>query len=162
MSSTTTHLPTRLRRRSGGGSQRRGLGARAGALLLRVRLDRMLAEGVPPTLSPALRLRAQQITSLSHRRKLADSFEAILDACERPAPRRTSAVPTVRREVRASRAAILDLCHELRARPHVAPAGVALAQQLLTDGTGPLYLESHNDALWHAVRRAAAALDGAG
>jgi hypothetical protein len=38
---------------------------------------------------------------------------------------------------------------------------VALAQQLLTDGRGPMYLASRDDALWHALRSATLALEAA-
>ena len=46
----------------------------------------------------------------------------------------------------------------LREQDAVSPRGVALAEQLLTDGTGPLYIERTNDALWRAAVDALEAL----
>ena len=160
MSSATAHLPTNLNEQSRGARRSSGVRTHIGVLVHRARLDRRLAEGVDPATSRELTLRARQITRESYRHSLASSFEEVLASADRPSPRLSSAVPPARREVRAARAALLDLCRALREDAVVEPAGIALAQQLLTDGTGPLYIESHNDALWHAVRRAVAALDG--
>jgi len=159
MSSATTQLPTRLHGHAEPVTRSRGLWLRLSVLVHRARLDRMLAEGGDPAASQELGLRARQITSEPYRRTLADSFDRILAAAEGPRPRLSSAVTPANREVRAARAALLALCRALRDPGPVEPAGVALARQLLTDGAGPLYIESRNDALWHALRRAAAALD---
>jgi hypothetical protein len=51
------------------------------------------------------------------------------------------------------------LCPEGRSHTVVNASGVVLAQRLLTDGTGPLYIEARNDELWRAAREASAALE---
>ncbi|HYB22310.1 MAG TPA: hypothetical protein VED41_00835 [Solirubrobacteraceae bacterium] len=158
MSSATSHIPAPLHGRSREGSH--GLRPHIGVLLHRSRLDRMLAEGADPAASRELSLRARQITKLSYRCGVAEGFERALAATEGPSARLSSAVPPAKYEVRAARAALLELFIELRERASVEPAGVALAKQILTDGASPLYIESRNDALWKALRRATAALDG--
>ena len=92
---------------------------------------------------------------------LADSLKEAIRVSERRAnPRVSASVPVVRVDVRAARAALLDLECSLRRDGDVSPVGVVLAERLLTDGNGPLYVKSANDALWHAARDASAALDG--
>lgn len=159
MSATVTQLPSVVSGRSARAAVRERLWAHIGVRLHRIRLDAMLAEGADPAASPELRLRARQLTQMSHRRALAAGFEKALATAEGPRPRLSSAVAPAKYEVRAARAALLELCQDLRERATVAPAGVALARDLLTDGTSPLYIESLGDALWHALRRATAALD---
>lgn len=162
MSATATQLPSVLSGRSAGAGARARLWAYVAVRLRQTRLDATLADGADPAASPELQLRARQLTQMSHRRALAAGFEKALEACEGPRPRFSSAVAPAKYEVRAARAALLELCQDLRERPTVAPAGVALARELLTDGTSPLYIESRNDALWQALRRATAALDADG
>ena len=123
-------------------------------LMQRTRLDRALAEGTDPMLSDELMLRAGQLTGANYRRALADTFDEVICIAEGQSPRLTSSPPLARREVRAARAALLDLSRSLREDAPVNPAGVALAERLLTDGLSPLYLESGHDALWHAARLA--------
>jgi len=159
VSSVTTPFHSTLHRRSGETGPGHGLWPYLGAFIHRAKLGRMLADGADPAASPALAVRARQITRISHRRALAEGFEKALAVAEGPRPRLSSAVTPAKYEVRAARAALLALCHELRERASVEPAGVALAEQLLTDGASPLYIECRNDALWHALRRATAALD---
>ncbi len=124
------------------------------------RLDRQLAEGADPADTDELALRARQLTSQSYRRTLADSFDEVMAIADGLGPRISAAPPLQSREVRAARSALLDLSRTLREDAPVAPSGVAQAQRLLTDGMGPLYVESYNDALWQAVRQARAALEG--
>jgi len=159
MSSSTTQFPTTASRRRFAKPRRGGLRARISVLAHRGRLDRLLAAGLDPVTSDELCLRAAQITRPSHREALASGLERALDAAERTGPRMSSAVPPAKREVRAARGALLDLCGALRVYPQVDPAGVALAQELLTDGRGPLYVKSRGDALERALRRAALALE---
>lgn len=158
MSSARTHLPA-----IGGhlADARHGPLAHIAVLVHRGRLDRMLAEGADPSTSRELELRAAQLTRISYRRLLADSFERVLAMAQAspPACLMSAVAQPASREVRASRAQLLDLCHALREHAVVEAAGVALAKQLLTDGSSPLYVEYPNDALWHALRRAVVALD---
>jgi len=136
-----------------------GVGVRLRTLVRRGRLDSMLAEGADPASSPELALRGQRLTRRAYRRALADSFDEAISVAEGRELRLSAVPPLATREVRAARAALLELSRALRSQRQVAPAGVALAQRLLTDGAGPLYLTSEHDALWHAARRATVALE---
>jgi hypothetical protein len=126
----------------------------------RGRLDRLLAAGVTPAGSPELALRALQLTRARHRRVLADSLEEIVRMAHGEGRRRGTSPSLATRDIRASRSALLQLAQVLRENRDVYASGVALAQRLLTDGTGPLYGHGLDDELWHATRDAIAALDG--
>jgi hypothetical protein len=134
-----------------------GPGVRLRVLLRRARLDRRLAEFADPAGSAELSLRARQLTRPRYRRKLADSLDDVISRSERARLPLDPAIPIARREVRAARAALLALASILRGPGEVAPAGVAQALTILTDGTGPLYCETRENALWDAVRKATAA-----
>lgn len=157
--SAVTQLPSVVPGQPARAAAHERLWVHIGVRLHGARIDAMLAAGADPASSPELRLRARQLTRVSHRCELAEGFEKALAAAEGPRPRLSPAVAPARCEVRAARAALLGLCQDLRERATVAPAGVALARELLTNGTSPLYVESHHDALWHALRKATAALD---
>jgi hypothetical protein len=73
---------------------------------------------------------------------------------------RAAAPPLATRDIRTSRSGLLELAQTLRENRDVYASGVALAQRLLTDGSGPLYVYGLDDELWHAARDAIAALDG--
>jgi hypothetical protein len=79
------------------------------------------------------------------------------------APARTLGVPSAARPgLREARGALLDLTERLRGPRPVAPAGVRLAQELLVDGAGPLYVPAHHGELRAAARQALGALDAHG
>ncbi len=159
MSSLNPHLTTH--RDAWTGSPRTGesLRVRARVLFSRAGLDARLAEGGEPSESPALSLRARQLLRSGHRLRLADSIDDAISIAEGSGPRVTSTPPLARRDVRAARAALLDLARSLRECESDSPQGVAIAQRLITDGTGPLYVESQDpDALWQLARRASDAL----
>jgi hypothetical protein len=134
------------------------LALRARVLLHAGRLDTALAAGADPSASPELALRASRLTSARHRRALAGRIEEVIRLAEQPGPRLSAAPPLAKRDVRDARAALLDLSQMLRGGEPIAPAGVVLAQRLLSDGAGPLYVHCAEDALWHTVRAASAAL----
>jgi hypothetical protein len=136
------------------------IGVHVRVLLHRTRLDNALLDGADPASSPELGLRARQLTATRHRRVLADSLDEVMRIAEGPkAPRLAASAPLVRADVRAARGALLDLGRSLQREGEVNPAGVILAERLLTDGSGPLYMKAENDALWHAAHEANAALD---
>jgi hypothetical protein len=163
MSSATSHLPSTARPRELQPTYARAahLRLRLVVALRRYRLDRMLAAGAEPTASRELALRAGQLTAEAHRNTLADGLEKALTTAECPRPRLSSAVPLATREVLAARPALLALCRALRDCTAATPAGVALTQVLLTDGSSPLYLEPAEGALEHALRHATAVLQDA-
>lgn len=119
----------------------------------------MIARGEDVDSSEQLTLRARQLTSMRERRRLADSLDGALSIAEGRSRHVSSAPPLARRNIRACRAALLQLSRALRHDDVVHAAGVVRARELLTDGTGPLYLEARQDALWHALRRANGALE---
>ena len=133
---------------------------RVRVLWARGRLDGMLARGADPGPSPELALRAAQLTARRHRAALADSLEDVVHTAEGRRSTRSARPPLASREVRAARAALLGIAFQLRQDAEVHPAGVVLAQRLITDGSGPLYIHAQHDGLWHAARDAAAALAG--
>ncbi|MGO9753359.1 MAG: hypothetical protein ACLP8S_30390, partial [Solirubrobacteraceae bacterium] len=93
------------------------------------------------------------------RERLARTFEEILIDIDRWRPERGARVPICRREVEVARCEVQRLAERLRDPRPVGPRGVALAWQLLGDGSGPLYLASANDELHRRVRRARLALE---
>jgi hypothetical protein len=119
----------------------------------------MLAASSTPDESFELALRARQLGRERHRRRLAASLEEVVRIAQEGGPTRTARPPLARRDVRASSAALLQLAQVLR-HERVNVKGVVLAERLLTDGAGPLYVYGHDDQLWHAAREATAALDG--
>jgi hypothetical protein len=138
--------------------ERSSLGVRVRALVHSRALDRQLAGGADPGTSRELARRAQKITSRSYRRMLANSLDAAVSHAEGRQPRFSAVPPMATREIRASRAALLELARSLRSDGAVSAEGVALAQDLVTDGSGPLFMTTEHDALWRAARRATEAL----
>ncbi len=165
MSSTSPHLLATRKQlpvdssRSRERSQPGGLRLWMRVLLHRRRLDNLLLAGARPGDSSELALRSEQLTALGCRRNLADSLDEIVCCAEGKGRRSASAAPVASRDVRSSRAMLFQLAHVLRAETTPNPAGVVLVERLLTDGTGPLFVESENDALWRAAKRAIAMLE---
>jgi hypothetical protein len=121
---------------------------RLGARVFSARLDHELAAGRPPEWSRLHAARAEHLVELPFREALADSWERILRS---PAVR----VRPLGTRVAAAEPSIRLLAGRLRAPLPVPARGVALANVLLTDGTGPLYsplsAASLDDALTEAV-----------
>jgi hypothetical protein len=111
------------------------------------RLDGELAAGTSPETSTCLAARAIQLTSMRSRRDLATSVRRILAAAEyAPAvtPARAAAVapprlPLSRAQISQLAGPLARLADYLAAPGPVSVQGVAMASQLLADGTGPLY-----------------------
>jgi hypothetical protein len=159
VSSVTRQLPSdRVHRRSPRTSP--SIPVRGRAWLRRARLDRLLAQGTSPGESPELALRAIQLTRPRHRRALASNLEEVVSIAQGRRHGRAAAPPLATRDIRASSSVLLELAQTLRENRDVYASGVALAQHLLTDGSGPLYVYGLDDELWHAGRDAIAALGG--
>ena len=130
------------------------------------RLDRQLAAGASPESSASLAARAIQLTSMKFRRDLATSVQRILAAAGDPPavmPSRAAAAPPPRLPL--SRAQISQLAGPLArlagylAAPGPVPVqGVAMASQLLGDGTGPLYHPVRGDDLGDLIEKLTQAL----
>ena len=119
------------------------------------RLDRELAAGASPESSALLAARAMQLTSVKSRRALAASLQRILAAAGRsPAdvPSGTVAIHPPRvslclERISQSAGPLARLAGSLAVPGPVPVQGVAMASQLLADGTGPLYHEGCRDDL---------------
>src|ERR1700724_1302543 len=134
---------------------------------LATRLDRQLAEGVPPEASAILAARAMFLTSVGFRRALAASLRRILavsaspDARPRPSAAGVARPPHVQlRRDRIARSAseLAGLAGFLAEQGPVPAQGVAMVSQLLTDGGGPLYRAGSRDNLDAIIERASQAL----
>jgi hypothetical protein len=122
-------------------------------------LDRRLAAGASPQDSRALGRRARRLISDRKRRRMATAILRVLNEAEATGTPRTAAVPIQRGAVRACRRFLLMIAHELRDTEFpVSAKGVALVDQLLTDGASPVYAPLGERALEEAVRHAHAAL----
>jgi hypothetical protein len=110
--------------------------AGAVARVLPDRLDRALIAGSDPAASDQLAARAAALTSRRFRTLLADGLERMPQAAERE-PGRLRVRP--RRHVLANATALLELAELLRSAAPLYASGIALANRLLTDGTGPAY-----------------------
>jgi hypothetical protein len=134
--------------------------ARYQALRLRARwshwsLDAKLAAGIDPASDPELMLRAAQLRSARHRRRLAAWVERLVRECDAArAPSFTAAVPIVREQVVQARGSLLFLAHLLRHAERVEPRGIAMVEQLLADGGSVLYTDSSRGAVELQVQTA--------
>ena len=144
--------------------RRRGRRLAAVRLRLRVlaqreRLDRRLIEGTDPVTSAELTLRAYQLSRPAHRRALAASVDDAVASAAVSRRRSAAAAPLARAGIEAARPELEELSRRLREEPVVAARGVALARRLLTDGSGPMYVESGEGVLRCATGEALSALD---
>src|SRR5712691_322994 len=134
---------------------------------LAARLDRQLADGVPPQANATLAARAMRLTAMEYRRDLAASLRGILAAASRVLPVAAHPSAPVARQPRVpvSQVRISQLASELAElagrllEPEPVPVqGVAMVSLLLADGLGPLYREACRDDLGAIVERVAQAL----
>jgi hypothetical protein len=157
-------------------------------LMARVRASRLdgdLADGALPDATVALALRAQRLIAPRARREVAEGARRLLAAAmQAPATGRSQEhaadglrVPSARRlrmpstrplrvpvcedRVRESAEELSDLIRRLLADAPVAARGVALASELLSDGSGPLYHRANTDDARTRIREAIDALDPA-
>ncbi|HEX4256808.1 MAG TPA: hypothetical protein VH089_17075 [Streptosporangiaceae bacterium] len=130
------------------------------ARLLGTSLDRQLAAGQAPEAGRLLAVRAQQIVTLRHRRQLAGNWERLLTVAADGPPSRPRAL-LCRGRIVAAAADVHELAGHLRAPLPVAATGVAAAQVLLTDATGPVYNRRDRTGLDTRLRAISALLDPA-
>jgi hypothetical protein len=130
------------------------------ARLLGTSLDRQLAAGQAPEAGRLLAVRAQQIVTLRHRRQLAGNWERLLTvAADGPLSRPRALL--CRGRIVAAAAEVGELAGQLRAPLPVAATGVAAAQVLLTDATGPVHNRRDRTGLDTRLRAISALLDPA-
>ena len=132
--------------------------------LLATRWDRDLAAGVSPDTSVEHSLRAQHLATPAQRTVTASALWRCLDdAARRPrrpvAPRSGALPPAVRRSLLACAGEISRLAARLDSPAPVAPRGLALSRQLVTDGAGPLHYAVDHEQLRLACQQALIALE---
>jgi hypothetical protein len=109
-------------------------------LLARARpraLDTALIAGADPSSSRQLAARARLLTSASHRTLLASSIERLTQSAYRPVSRRR--VCPCREAVLANAQPLRELATRLRADRPLYARGIAIVDELVSDGTGPIY-----------------------
>lgn len=122
-------------------------------------LDRRLAAGASPWSSDELALRARRLTSRRGRGRLAGGLTRAARDVHTGPPGFSAAARPDPREVLAARTVLYAIARRLQAREPVAPRGVAMLQELLTDGTSPLYRPPEQGALGSVLRAAAVSLE---
>jgi hypothetical protein len=123
--------------------------------------DSRLAAGADSASDPALAVRAAQLTAQRHRRQLAAAVERIVREAEAAShPSFSVVVGTARDQVAEARSSLLFLAYLLRHEERVGPRGVAILEQLLTDGSSPVYVRSFRGALALRVQTAVDCLVG--
>ena len=123
-------------------------------------LDERLAAGFDPASDPALAMRAEQLCSARHRRRLAAWIEGLAREPDVGDRRRLSAaVPVVLPQVDEARDSLLRLARELRGAEPVRPRGVAIVQRLLSDSDSAVYTKTARGAVELQVQAALGALE---
>ena len=130
---------------------------RASTLARRSHVDALLAAGGDVVSSPALAIRARQLTSLRTRRRVARWVDAVMDQQAHPLG---AAVPVAVGSVRAAGEDLAAARDRLTAPVPVYARGVALLMLLLRDGSGPLYRDGDAGRARADARRALRALTG--
>jgi len=125
----------------------------------RRRYDERLAAGDDPASSGELSLRAAQLRSPARRIRLASFLDHVVREAFSERPGFTTQAPVRRADVRSCADELSALARRLRERPAVNVRGVAMASQLLNDGTSPLYTETGPSALSDVVHSALRTLD---
>jgi hypothetical protein len=137
------------------------LALRLKVFVARGRLDGQIAAGRRGESSPALALRARQLTDPRTRRRIARDLRGIVDYVHRYRSRTViSAVVIEPAAVRSGRGAILELARRLEGPAPVSPGGVVRARTLLTDGCSPLFNPHCERTVAQAVSEVHDALEG--
>jgi hypothetical protein len=122
-----------------------------------VQLDRLLAAGEPPEVSPAMELRARDLIGPRTRRRMGRALQQVA----RQGDRKPSVVraPTSRGAVAEAREELGLLAARLLAPAPVEARGVAQVRLLLSDGAGPLYWARRSGELRRRINEAREALE---
>ncbi len=124
-------------------------------------LDRRIVSGRACDTSPALALRALQLTGWRTRDELARNLRRVVDYVERRgSPGVISTVMIEPHAVRTGRRAILGLARRLEGPAPVSATGVVLAAALLTDGRSPLFNPHSRRTVSQAISEVHDALEG--
>lgn len=134
-----------------------GLLSRLIARVLPGSLDRALIAGSDPAGSPQLAARAAALTESRSRAEIGDGLERLLESAQ--GTRRRGVALRRGGHVVANASALRELAALLRGTAPLYAPGIAIANQLLTDGTGPAYVGG-GDALARRLLEARAAMHG--
>jgi hypothetical protein len=122
-------------------------------------LDQKLAEGTPPESNRLLATRAAVLVAPQARRELAANWTGLVHCARQLGVARSRRIRIDSEAVIATESDIVEMC-ELLASPFPSPVrGVAMASNLLSDGTGPLYNHRSGDGLLESLRTIIASLD---
>ncbi len=140
--------------------ERTSLPLRLRVYLKRGRLDRSIGDGREAEASVELLLRIEQLTSPANQRRVARDLRRIVDYADRHRSGRViSSVVIDPSSVRRGRWAISELAEQLERGGAVEPRGIVLANELLTNGLGPLFNRHADRTVARAVRDVRAALE---
>jgi hypothetical protein len=129
------------------------------ARLRSTRLDAQLAQGVAPTASAPLALRAEALGHSRFRTMLGERIRHVLHEAREPQRTLWARVPLHRKAVLAAAHELDDLAARLHSPGPLAARGVAQVRLLLVDGASPLYFSRAEVDLRAAVARALADLN---
>lgn len=126
------------------GTSRKAFLARLRAFLAGPRYDAGLADGISPTKSICHAARAGRITRRRDCRRVAWALGRAVEAAELPPGPNclTSRVPVDSGAVRVCKDEVLSLADSLCAIERPPARGVAIARQLVFDGSSPLFLQA--------------------
>lgn len=127
----------------------------AGALAL----DCRLAEGVWPTNSPELALRARQLTSARSRRSLSNALTTAVDAARRPRRPGTARTPLAAEGILDAAGVLAALARDLTTFSDPPVRAVALVSFMVCDPTSPLYDRHSAVSVGQIADRARSALN---
>ena len=137
------------------------LALRLKVYLTRGRLDRGIAAGSAVAGSEELQLRSRQLIDPRNQRRIARDLRRVVEYADRPSS--GTVMTTVMIDapsVRRGRWALGELAEQLERAGVVDPHGVALARELLSDGTSPLFNRHADRTIARAARDIRDALDG--
>jgi hypothetical protein len=120
-------------------------------------LDRALIAGADPSGSPQLAARAAQLTSPRTRALIAEGLQRLVRAAQGPQKRWRAA--SRRGQLLANASRLHELASALASGAPLYARGIAMLNQLLTDGTGPAYL-GDGESLARRLDEARTALAG--
>ena len=114
-------------------------GIRLLAGLLSTRLDHALANGCSPDTSRMLAARASELVSVEMRHRISTCLGRVVAQAERGPVMRNSRSALNRTAILACREEIAEVRDRLQDAQPVSVSGVAIANVLVTDGTGPIH-----------------------
>jgi hypothetical protein len=124
-------------------------------------LDLALASGVDPAGSPQLERRAAHLLSHLNRVRVVGALRQTRRSAGARIDPRDPRVPVDPEEVRMAEGQLVELEELLIGTTPVYCRGVAMASQIVSEGTGPLYRPQRRGELRERVAKVLAALRGA-